>query len=246
MPIYAPTTTSLTPQTPVTSSLVPAIPVPTHGTGGSFSVLAKTSIAAPPLLVLEAVRNTSAWPRWNSFCPRCVVDLATSPSAEAGRLAGGRDGAEKRGGARRGEKGWLEVGMSVTIEVFMNGDGLIEGRKKSRDQTIVITKMEELRPVDGGATGYVIAWKSTGFSHWQLHSERVMEFVEREGATEYVCWETFGGLLGSVVKATVGGQLVDRFGDYARDLKAFVEGGGGAGDGGVDGAGNAVHKNNMS
>lgn len=59
--------------------------------------------------------------------------------------------------------------------------------------------------------------------YFRLHSERVMEFVEGNGGTDYVCWETFGGLLGSVVKTTVGGQLADRFGDYARDLKAYVE-----------------------
>ena len=40
-----------------------------------------------------------------------------------------------------------------------------------------------------------------------------------EGGTNGACWETFGGLLGLVVKLTVGGQLVLRFGDYMRDLR---------------------------
>ncbi len=40
-----------------------------------------------------------------------------------------------------------------------------------------------------------------------------------EGGTNGACWETFGGLLGQVVKVTVGGQLVVRFGDYMRDLR---------------------------
>jgi hypothetical protein len=48
--------------------------------------------------------------------------------------------------------------------------------------------------------------------------------MENDGGTDYACWETFGGLLGSVVKATYGHQLVERFGDYARDVKRFVEG----------------------
>ena len=110
----------------------------------------------------------------------------------------------------------------------MEGDGLEEERRqrKSRNQGIVVTRLERLGENEGeGEKGYRIAWKSTGYSHWQLHSERVMVFLEREGgrATEYVCWETFGGVLGSVVKAMVGGQLVDRFGDYARDVKGFAE-----------------------
>ena len=98
-------------------------------------------------------------------------------------------------------------------------------KKKSRDQGIIVTQLGLLSD-ETGRTGYVIAWKSTAYRHWQMHCERVMEFVEIDGGagTEYVCWETFGGLLGSVVKATVGGQLVERFGDYTRDLKGFVEG----------------------
>lgn len=51
-----------------------------------------------------------------------------------------------------------------------------------------------------------------------------MEFVDDGvGGTEYVCWETFGGVLARVVKLAVGGQLVKRFADYAMDLRGFVE-----------------------
>lgn len=64
-----------------------------------------------------------------------------------------------------------------------------------------------------------------------MHSERVMEFVEidMDGGvvgTDYSCWETFGGILAVAVKGTVGGQLVDRFGDYAKDVKTYLESGG--------------------
>jgi hypothetical protein len=41
--------------------------------------------------------------------------------------------------------------------------------------------------------------------------------------TEYSCWETFGGLLGPVVKSTFGNNLVDRFGDYASDVRRYFE-----------------------
>jgi hypothetical protein len=95
--------------------------------------------------------------------------------------------------------------------------------KSNGKQGIEVTVLGEL---SDGRRGFTIAWKSMGRAHWQLHSERVMEFVETDaGGTEYLCWETFGGLLGAAVKATVGRQLADRFGDYARDLKGFVEGG---------------------
>lgn len=35
--------------------------------------------------------------------------------------------------------------------------------------------------------------------------------------------ETFGGPMASVIKLSVGSTLVDRLGDYSRDLKAYVE-----------------------
>jgi hypothetical protein len=110
----------------------------------------------------------------------------------------------------------------------MSGDGLIPDRKRSRTQGVIITVVSPLN--EAGRKGYRIAWKSTGYSHWQLHSERVMEFLEialDDGkiGTEYSCWETFGGLLGPVVKSTFGNQLVDRFGDYARDVRGYFENG---------------------
>jgi len=55
-----------------------------------------------------------------------------------------------------------------------------------------------------------------------------MEFIEIELAngelgTEFTCWETFAGVLAPVVKATYGSTLVERFGDYQRDVKAYLE-----------------------
>lgn len=133
---------------------------------------------------------------------------------------------ESFGGGDESE-GWLEEGTEAVIDVFMSGDGLVEGRKRSRTQEIAVTHLERIDDEREGVkrSGYRIAWKAVGWAHWQLHSERVMEFVQREeGGTDYACWETFGGVLGAVVKRMVGGQLVDRFGDYARDVKGFLEG----------------------
>ena len=121
-----------------------------------------------------------------------------------------------------GNPGWLEVGSVATIEVFMSGGGLADDSKKDRDQGIVLTRLEKL---GDGKQGLRIAWKGTGWSHWQLHSERVMDFVDvGDGVTEYICWETFGGILARIVKLMHGETLVERFGDYTRDLKAFSEG----------------------
>jgi len=108
----------------------------------------------------------------------------------------------------------------------MSGDGLIPGRKRSRTQGIIVTWLSSIN--EDEKKGFRLAWKGTGFSHWQLHSERVMEFIEIELAngelgTEFTCWETFAGVLAPVVKATYGSTLVERFGDYQRDVKAYLE-----------------------
>ena len=134
-----------------------------------------------------------------------------------------------RGGGDESQ-GWLEQGSEVLVDVFLSGDGLVPGRKRTRAQTIAVTVLERIidSETEGDGvkrSGYRLAWKTTGWADWQYRSERVMEFVAREeGGTDYTCWETFSGVLGPVVKRIAGSSLCDRFGDYARDVKAFLEG----------------------
>jgi len=123
----------------------------------------------------------------------------------------------------------MEKGSTLIIDVYMSGDGLVPGTSRSRTQEIKCTILEKIDEEKQKRKGYRIAWKSVGYGEWNLRSERVMEFVETEDEegkiwTEYACWETFGGLLGSAVKLAVGGQLTDRFGDYARDIRTFFGG----------------------
>lgn len=60
------------------------------------------------------------------------------------------------------------------------------------------------------------------------HSERCIDLLEAELedgviGTEYVSADSPGGALGSMVKLFTGSVVVERLGDYARDLKAFCE-----------------------
>ncbi|CAG8980007.1 hypothetical protein HYALB_00005180 [Hymenoscyphus albidus] len=215
----------------ITKSSIPAHPiaVPTHGAGGSFTILAATVVPGQdPLTVMNLVRDIDGWSRWNSFCPHGTITSR-----------------KEKVKANPGEETWLKIGDKVKFDVYMSGDGLVPGKKRSREQEVEVTAMEEMVGGQGDGTavgpkvwqseyqkedarkgrkGWRIAWKSVGWSHWQMHSERVMEFYEDgKGGTEYLCWETFGGVLGPVVRRTVGGQLVDRFGDYASDVRGFFE-----------------------
>ena len=72
--------------------------------------------------------------------------------------------------------------------------------------------------------GWRIVFRNTSWPAWLLWSERVQEVRETGGGCVYVTWDTFGGPLARVVRLG-GGLLVDRFWDWAEDLKIFVEGG---------------------
>jgi len=195
----------------------------------------------------------STWPEWNTFCPEGKIISSPSPDTSKGN-----DGKEPEivGGDRAG---WLNTGSHCDLLVCMSGDKNTGSTRHQEIHITGIWKLEECEEIaipeehfghglsstsifppsssdshkEGAKRerkGYRIAWTARGWSHWQLHSERVMEFEEVPGESEgelrtlYTCWETFGGLLGGTVKLTVGKTLVERFGDYSRDLKGFAEG----------------------
>lgn len=73
--------------------------------------------------------------------------------------------------------------------------------------------------------GWRVAWKTRGMPGMMLRSERVQDFFEAEDGseTDYVCWETFYGILAPVVRLSVGAKLERGFGAWTDDLKARVE-----------------------
>ena len=147
---YPHTDEPITAENPITSAVVRARPTPTYGTFGSFSVLARTQIAASPSAVLSVIRDTKNWAKWNSFCPSLVISPKSPPAKESSDA-----------GIPKGEEGWLELGTIAELDVFMSGDGLIPGAKRSRTQGIIITVLEAILPTaeNDNKSGYRIAWK---------------------------------------------------------------------------------------
>ncbi|TVY46181.1 hypothetical protein LOCC1_G003089 [Lachnellula occidentalis] len=227
---------------PITADLIAPLPFLSHGADNTFTVIARTRISASPLTVLNTIRDTKTWPEWSTFCPRGVIipkgkakarRTSTSTGTGMGTCNASKDGySNGNGGGGFGggdeSQGWLEQGSEVMLDVFLSGDGLVPGRKRTRGSTIAVTLLERItdEEMEGvKRSGYRMAWQATGWTDWQLRSERVIEVVAREeGGTDYTCWETYGGVLGPVVKRVAGSSLCDRFGDYARDVKAFLEG----------------------
>ncbi|PVH82111.1 hypothetical protein DL98DRAFT_653466 [Cadophora sp. DSE1049] len=232
----------MTSSKPSTSTLqTTPIPTPTYGPSGSFTVLAKTFIPhTTPATVLTTIRNTNTWSQWNGFTPLFTFKKSSSTSTTSDSKSGstGSGSGMSDPALVTGKQGWLDLGSEGDMAVFMGGDGLADGAKKSREQGMVVTVLEPLTsPLktpqeEHQKKGYRIAWKSIGYAKWQLYSERVTELVEvgEEGeggggegrkGTEYVCWETFGGVLAPVVRLAVGGTLRERFGEYADGLRGF-------------------------
>ena len=211
---------------PVTCSIVHPIPVPTHGAKGLFTVLSKTRVEATPLQVLNLIRDTSTWLEWNSFCPRCEINNKSTKA-----------NSEIDPDIPTGQEGWLDAGTTATIDVHMSGDGLTPGKKRTRTQSVFVTYIDAL-PLSSSTEksdainqenkrGYRICWKATGLGSF-LYSERVFELLECRldeaggiTGTDFTCYETFGGVLAITVKLTYGSTLVERFGDYSRDVREY-------------------------
>lgn len=197
--------------TPMKSALVSPLPTPSYPTGGVFSVLAQTTIAASPVNVLLALLDTSSYPKWNTFIPR--VTISADPSSMTFRTeVSKRIPSRSAGGATL-----LAVGTEVIFDVHMKGPD-----NPSRASAEQVTVVEELKD---GRRGYRVAWKMMGWGDRMLRAERVNEIVEAaDGHTTYRTWETFAGPMAYVVKIATGKDLVARFQDWATDLTKYVEG----------------------
>ena len=147
---------------------------------------------------------------------------------------------EGRKGGRLGE------GVTFIEHVDMFGRGKPSGIVKMK---LLMTMLEEeveeegrrgeerdgdVEAGDGKGVGkkrWKVVWLGKGYPDWALRSERV-HVVERhaEEETRYDVYETFSGPLAALVRLFVGGALVKRFGQWNRELKAWVEReGGGSG-----------------
>ncbi|KAI1748060.1 hypothetical protein F4782DRAFT_534777 [Xylaria castorea] len=196
---------------------VAPIPVPTHGAGGVFAVACSTMIAGPALSCLEKVMDLSSYGAWNTFVPS--ASLTTPGNNDSLPVAP----EELRDLASR--PGYVSPGAKVRFDAVMVPGGA------SRAVDLEVTFLEAFDidddEVDGGKKkkGYRVVWKALGVPHFLLHSERVQEFVEDVApdgtvVTRYMCWETFGGVLGYVLPRA---QIESGFQRWMDGLKKVVE-----------------------
>ncbi len=220
----------LPPNTPPTL-LQPALATPTFGPQGSFSVACSTHIAAPPAVCAATILDHGAYPSWNRFCRSVAIDAEPASPSDPSDPRFAADDTDASPASLpafvHGGPASLALGTQFTFDVHM--DALTEN-SAGRATYLEVSRVERIREEDDddslsrGRRGWRIAWKTRGMPGFVLRSERVQELLETpEGGTEYLCWETFYGLLGPVVRYAVGGQLVTGFGVWMEDLKGEAE-----------------------
>lgn len=232
------------------AAIAPApIPTPTHGAGGSFTVISSIHIDAPPDVAFTALLDHASWPEWNRFVRRVTVTSSPPPpppsssSASEPPLPADASALETAIARDDGTK-YLKKGMCMTFNVH-----LMDPEKEGSSHTQQGMEVTLLEPFDApaqdtsssssrpsphgrGATrkGWRIAWKGTTVPSLLLRTERVQEVVDDGtgtagggGGTEYTCWETMYGPLAPVVRLATGKRLETGFRCWAEDLKRRAE-----------------------
>lgn len=195
-------------------SLAPQpIATPTHGSGGNFTIIASTHIAAPPDTVFQVLLNHSQWPEWNRFVRKVTANSKVPPSpSEPATLAP----IDQDDGTT-----YMKKGLPVTFQIHMDAEN---PSSSSMNMSMEVTKLEPFDKDNSAVRGWRVAWKATSFPGFALRSERVQEVVDDgKGGTEYTCWETMYGPLAYVVKLTQGSILGKNFGIWGEDLKQRAE-----------------------
>ena len=111
----------------------------------------------------------------------------------------------------------LAVGIHLTEHYYMRGHGKWPPGPQGMEVVNVDDQVSE-------GVGLRIVFRNTSWPNFLLWSERVQEIrAMTEDKCVYVTWDTFGGPLAWLVKITMGALLVERFKDWAEDLKNFAQ-----------------------
>lgn len=200
-------------QTPATIASQP-VSTPTHGAGGSFTVISSAHIAAPADVAFTVLLDHTAWPEWNRFVRLVTVTSSpapTEPSADAGPL---ETAVQRDDGSR-----YLKKGTQMAFNVHLDPDNATSHTRQGMEVTL-------LEPYGSGSQqhGWRVAWRGTSIPSLLLRTERVQELVDDgSGGCEYTCWETMYGPLAPVVRLTTGKSLEKGFQCWTEDLKRRAE-----------------------
>ena len=183
-----------------------------------FTIHGQTTITAPATLIWSVLRDTAAYPSWNSFCPDVIINGQPS-------------------NIRNGEHKLLHKDTHFTFRVVMNSakpNSKVDSAERVTDistpeQPSSYVSEDTLKE-DGSFESdlgrvWRIAWTTEGgFAARGLKAERFNEIIDLgDGRCEYRSWECQGGLLARTVKWFYEKTLQERFGTWCEDLKRECE-----------------------
>lgn len=171
--------------------------------GGLFSIYAATDISAPPRAVLDALLDVQNWPKWNTFVYSVTITSHPHPHSKNQRMV---------------------EGTNMIFHCQMTPSE----RTSSREACSHISPFRTRQDHPSRPVTYV---------RWDLHNamlmipafllkaQRVNEIEDLgEGRCRYRTWQSFAGWSAGNVRKKYEGPLKERFGDWCRDLKRYVEG----------------------
>ncbi|KAL9033435.1 MAG: hypothetical protein Q9214_007520, partial [Letrouitia sp. 1 TL-2023] len=187
----------------------------------TFSISASANINAPAPFVFNVIRNTTAYPDWNTFTPAANITSRSSNSSNSSP----QDNSTTAGLLALGDRFTYTVVLDPT-----QSQNTTQSFERVTDYSTPDAPSSYVPPLlleeDGSfypnlSRVYRIAWGvSNPATPGQLVTERFSEVIDLGNRTsEYRTWENLGGSLASVVQELLQGTLQRRFEDYARDLK---------------------------
>lgn len=175
----------------------PGVPNPT------FSVLGHCVIDAPPAAVYDALLDLPNYRNWNTF----VTAFMKQP-------------AEGNLGSTR-----MHTGARFEFKAKMKETS--DSRTTSKE-IVTFTEPVKSPTADDPTPTTTARWAFDAgyipFMSYLLQAEHVNELIDLgDGRTEYVHWESFGGILATLIKWLNGDDLGKAFRNWSGELKVYVE-----------------------
>lgn len=174
----------------------PAVPNP------KFTVLGHSIINAPPAAVRDALLDLSNYRNWNPFVPSATIRKPAAGQTDTARM---------------------QAGTHFEFRVKMSESTTTSSKELCTFAEPVRTATED-EPYPTTTARWQFDAGGVPLLGYLLQAEHVNELTDLgDGRTEYVHWESFGGVLAHLIKWFSGDDLGKHFREWADNLKLYVE-----------------------
>lgn len=175
----------------------PGVPSPT------FSVLGHCIINAPPAAVYDVLLDLPNYRNWNTFVSATMKQPAEG-HVESTRM-------------HTGARFEFKAKMKETSDSRTTSKEIVTFTEPVRTATA-----QDPTPTTTARWGFDAG--NIPLLKYLLQAEHVNELIDLgDGRTEYVHWESFGGILATLIKWFNGDHLGKAFRNWSNELKVYVE-----------------------